>query len=55
MVGEVGDVGPASRGEVVDTDDLVAPRQEVVAEVRADESRAAEDDDASVHRRPIPT
>jgi hypothetical protein len=55
VVGEVGDVVAAPGREVVDGDDLVTPGQELVAQVGAEEPRAAEDDDAAAHRRPIPT
>ena len=38
------DVGRAAGDEVVDADDLVALRQEALAQVRADEARPAGDD-----------
>jgi hypothetical protein len=55
VVGQVGHIGPTPGREVVDADDLVAPGEQEVAEVGAEEARSAEDGDASGHRRPIPT
>jgi hypothetical protein len=55
MVGQVGHVVPSTGGEVIDADDLVAPGEELVAEVGAEEAGSTEYDDAAAHRRPIPT
>ena len=46
VLGEVRDVLEPARRQVVDRDDLVAAREERVAEVRADEAGSARDDDA---------
>ena len=51
--GQMGHVLPGSGGEVVETDDGVAPLDQVVAQVRAQEAGAAGHHD-SAHWRPIP-
>ena len=54
VLGEVREVLQPAGREVVDRDDLVAAREERVAEVRPDEPGAARDDDARHYRRPTP-
>ena len=52
-VDEVGDVLAGARREVVDGDDVPPPREERLAEVRAQEPRASRDH-GTRHQRPTP-
>jgi hypothetical protein len=46
---EVGDIGRISRQEVIDPDDLIAPIEQRLGEVRADETGGPSDHDALFH------
>ncbi len=52
-IDQVSHVVPAPGGQVIEADDRVTPRYQVLAQVRPQEARPSRHDDAA-HRRPIP-
>src|SRR5262249_22146819 len=53
VIEQVADVLPAPGEEAVQADDLVAGREQPLAEVRANEAGAASDEDALTHYAPL--